>query len=207
MQLSSAIGKPPDRFVEWLLDQGKGLVMLDGFDEVPPGKQRDTISKGIDELLKVYGEKGNLFIITSRPMEEDPDWTTRHNFLTADIAPMTRLDRDSLIRKWHSAYAAQIEDGVKRGEIEKKADALITELDLRPGVARVVTTPLLCAMLCAISSVLGHKLPGSESEIIERLTYALLWKRDDDRRVEGETSGPTLATVNVAMSQRASQIS
>lgn len=184
-QLSSAVGEPPERFIEWLLEHGKALVMLDGFDEVPPGPQREVINKGIDELLKVYGEKGNAFIITSRPMEDEPGWAQVHQFPTADIAPMSRVERDSLIRRWHAAYAIQLADEVERASSPSKAEALITELDFRPAVARVASTPLLCAMLCAISSVLGHRLPGSEREIIERLTYALLWKRDDDRRVEG----------------------
>lgn len=185
VQLSPSIGRPPERFIEWLLEQGKGLVMIDGVDEVPPGGPREAINKAIDDLLKIYGDRGNLFIVTSRPMEEEPVWIKSHDFLTANIAPMTRIDRDALIRKWHTAYAAQISDEAERAECARKADALIDELNLRPAVARVATTPLLCAMLCAISSVLGHKLPGSESEIIERLTYALLWKRDDDRRVSG----------------------
>jgi hypothetical protein len=180
-QLSAAVGDPPERFIEWLLDHGKALVMIDGVDEVPPGVQGDSINKGISDLLSVYGEKGNLFIVTSRPMQNEPAWLKNHNFAVADVSPMTRSDRDSLIRKWHTAYGAQLPTEEERSAFANKAEVLIRELDARPAVARVATTPLLCAMLCAQCGALNYTLPGSEWQIIEGLCHALLWRRDKER--------------------------
>lgn len=181
--VSNLIGAPPAGFVRWLLDQGKALVMIDGLDEVPPGESMKNTSRGISDLLTVYGDRGNLFIATSRPLVKDPAWIAKLNFREAAIAPMNDDERDALIHKWHAAVASETPDDMRRAEIEAMPADLIHQLNSRPAVARLATVPLLCAMICAQSGPLGSKLPESEFAIINKLAEAMLWVRDRDRDV------------------------
>ena len=73
--VSSAVGTVPDGFIEWLLSNGKALVMIDGLDEVAPGDPMKLVSKGINDLLETDRNKPNLFIATSRPLVQDPAWS------------------------------------------------------------------------------------------------------------------------------------
>ncbi|MBY0261051.1 MAG: hypothetical protein K2Q20_01820, partial [Phycisphaerales bacterium] len=181
--VSTAVGTPPPGFVRWLLNEGKALVMIDGLDEVPPGEAMKAVSKAISEHLELYGQRGNLFIATSRPLVKDPAWITKLNFREAVIAPMSDPERDALIHKWHTAVAEQASDPTRRAEIEAMPADLIDQLNNRPAIARLATVPLLCAMICAQSGPLGSKLPESEFAIISKLVEAMLWVRDRDREV------------------------
>lgn len=181
--VNKQVGAVPAGFVEWLLERGKALVMIDGLDEVPAGKPMDRVSRGIVEQLDIDGDRPNLFIATSRPLVRDPEWVTQLKFREAVIAPMTDPERDALIRKWHDAVAEQTLDPDRRAEIEAMPADLIRQLNDRPAIARLATVPLLCAMICAQSGPLGSKLPGSEFAIINKLAETMLWVRDRDREV------------------------
>jgi hypothetical protein len=176
-------GKPPDGFIEWLLSQGKALVLIDGLDEIAPGEASEAASKSITELLQIDGEAPNLFIATSRPLVKDPAWIKSLKFREAVIAPMTDTERDLLIHKWHDAVAERTEDQDRRVAVLAMPKDLIDQLNQRPEVARLASVPLLCAMICAQSGPLGSKLPGSEFGIINKLAEAMLWARDRDRKV------------------------
>lgn len=180
-QLCAAVGDPPPRFIESLLEGGKALVMIDGLDEVPPGNPRTRLDKDIQDLIALYGERGNLFVFTSRPLTQPFVFQDQCHPMTVDIAAMSELDRDLLIRKWHDAAAAQLVSEAERLAVVKKADDLIDALSTRPSVSRVASTPLLCAMLCAQCGILNYTLPAGEWQIIEGLCQALLWRRDKER--------------------------
>ncbi|MCH8806836.1 MAG: hypothetical protein IH986_12205, partial [Planctomycetes bacterium] len=179
--VNESLRKPPDNWVESILETGRGLVMIDGVDEVPP-KWRKAIDKGIDNLLKLYGKKGNLFVATSRPLVEDSPWIQAHGFREARIAPMSETDRNDLIDRWHKAVGKQLRE-LQRGEeaeaLPEKAERLKRDLAANPIVAQVAANPLMCAMLCALCGQLDYKLPDSQYEIIEQLCKVLLHSREE----------------------------
>ncbi|MCZ6651739.1 MAG: hypothetical protein O7D91_01750 [Planctomycetota bacterium] len=179
--INESLRKPPDNWVESVLEAGRGLLMIDGLDEVPP-KWRKRIDKAVDDLLKLYGGKGNLFIATSRPLVVDPGWIERHGFREARIAPMSETDRNELIDLWHKAVGKQLRE-LHRGEeadaLPEKATRLKTDLAANPMVAQVATNPLMCAMLCALCGQMDYKLPDSQYEIIEQLCKVLLHSREE----------------------------
>jgi len=186
--VSKRIGDPPSGFVRWLLEQGKALVMIDGLDEVANAEGMKQITAAITEQLAIDGESTNLFLVTSRPLEQDPAWIKKLKFREAVIAPMTDSERDKLIARWHDAVAAQTDDANERQDILARPNDLIRQINDRAPIARLASVPLLCAMICAQNSQPGSELPRSEFEIIDKLSRVMLYLRDEARGVPKGTS-------------------
>ena len=179
--VNASLRKPPPNWVESVLKKGRGRVMIDGVDEVPP-RWRRSIYKGIENLLKLYGDKGNLFVVTTRPLMEDPTWIKEHKFQETRLAPMSVTDRNQLIDLWHKAVAEQLRRqniNKEADDLTKKAERLKSDLARNPMVAQVAANPLMCAMLCALCGQLDYKLPDSQYEIVEQLCKVLLHSREE----------------------------
>ena len=179
--VNASLRGPPDNWVESILQEGRGLVLIDGVDEVPP-RWRRSINRGITDFLNLYGDKGSLFVVTSRPLMEDPPWIAEHRFQEARIAPMSEPDRNELIRLWHEAVAGQLREYNRDKEaagLPAKSERLKHDLARNPAVAQVAANPLMCAMLCALCGQLDYKLPDSQYEIVEQLCKVLLQSREE----------------------------
>jgi len=175
-------------FIEELLDSGRAMVMIDGLDEVPAGPLRDQVNKGISSFLNTYGGRGNLFIVTSRPLVKDPPFIADHKFREANIQPLPEDARDALIRRWLPSRLRPDVAAPGGRRILARADELIQGLKGQPPIARLATTPLLCAMLCARFTDDNCTLPKSEHELIGDLCDALILKRDAQSHIEGGDS-------------------
>src|SRR5881409_759702 len=58
-------GHPPQGWISEVLKAGRGLVLLDGVDEIP-GEFRDSTLLGeIDAIVKAYPD--NYFLVSTRP--------------------------------------------------------------------------------------------------------------------------------------------
>ncbi|MEO1523471.1 MAG: NACHT domain-containing protein [Cyanobacteria bacterium J06633_2] len=58
--------EPPHGWIRKKLEEGKCLVMLDGLDEVPDERERQQVSRWIDQQIRTYSQ--TRFILTSRPL-------------------------------------------------------------------------------------------------------------------------------------------
>lgn len=179
--VNASLRTPPPNWVESVLAAGRGCIMIDGVDEVPPVR-RGGIYKAIENLLTLYGDMGNLFVVTSRPLMKDPIWIEGHGFQQTRLAPMSVTDRNQLIDLWHEAVAKQLrkQDRTKEANgLAEKAERLKHDLARHPMVAQVASNPLMCAMLCALCGQLDYKLPNSQYEIVEQLCKVLLHSREE----------------------------
>lgn len=137
----SAVGVPfhatqPDGWVDRVLGAGRGLLLIDGIDEIPE-RDRERTRRWLRELLDVY--PGNQWLVTSRPSAVREDWLTPDGFTELTLSPMSRDDVAAFIRRWHSAARLDASD----------TDRLVGTEDLSrvpalfPGLRRVtiVLTP------------------------------------------------------------------
>ncbi len=174
--IAREIGAPPVAWVLTILRAGRGLLLIDGIDEIP-NLHRETVRREIEAIVNAYPK--NLFLVSSRPEAVPPDWLSSLGFREARVNPMSELDRSRFIDKWHEAVAIELSRlGKPAAELPQIAAELKQQLPENPSVARLATNPLLCAMICALHRDRGQRLPESQSELCESLCHVLLHRRE-----------------------------
>lgn len=72
-----------DRIIERLLESGKFLFFLDGYDEVN-SNIKEKLTKDIDEFVKRFND--NFYLLTSRPFADIELLPLFHNYKIADLS-------------------------------------------------------------------------------------------------------------------------
>jgi hypothetical protein len=158
---------PPDGWAERVLSAGRGLVLVDGLDEIPAADRHRT-RDWLLALIRAF--PGNRWLLTSRPTAVRPDWLAAEGFRELTLTPMRRSDVTTFVRRWHTAADAP--------EYEAKLlDALRTKRDL----ARLATNPLMCGLICALHRERRGYLPTGRKELYDAALTMLLARRDRER--------------------------
>ncbi|HYO15196.1 MAG TPA: leucine-rich repeat domain-containing protein [Thermoanaerobaculia bacterium] len=174
--IAKELGEPPSNWVRQVLRAGRGLVLLDGIDEIP-NLHRETARREIEAVVQAY--PASYFLVSTRPEAIPEGWLAGLDFREARVNPMSDLDRERFIDKWHEAVAEQLERMGRSGkQLPELAAELKRQLLENPPVARLATNPLLCAMICALHRDRSQKLPESQSELCEALCEVLLHRRE-----------------------------
>jgi NACHT conflict system protein/NACHT domain-containing protein/Leucine Rich Repeat (LRR) protein len=174
--IAKEIGSPPAPWVRAVLQAGRGLLLLDGVDEIP-NLHRNTLKREIEAIIGAYPD--NFFLVSTRPQAVETDWLATLGFREARVNPMSDLDRSRFIDKWHEAVATELgRMGRPADDLPQLAEELKRQLPENPSVARLATNPLLCAMICALHRDRGNKLPESQSDLCESLCQVLLHRRE-----------------------------
>jgi predicted NACHT family NTPase len=164
-QLLDAIGeelKIQDREqVKVLLNDGKLLVLMDGFDEVPTQALRERVQRQLRQVVKNYSK--NRYIMTCRTQ------------IMADFNP----DQvQQFVQNWFRA----------NGQAE--AMALIQwqnfklETDKNPALQELTATPVLLGLMCLVLQDEG-KIPAQAGLLYERGIRLLLRKWNDEKAING----------------------
>ncbi len=174
--------EPPDGWVDRLLGGGRALLLIDGVDEVPSelwGDVRDWIRRLCRNSLA-----GRCRIVVSARLQLAEDWLSGNElgFESRTLAPFSLHDAEVLIRKWYEAIAPAMRAGRERDELPAEAAALIGEVTVIAPLRRLVDTPLIGAMICAVYRK-DRSLPRSRADLYERTTKALILRRDRSRAI------------------------
>lgn len=176
ISIAKEIGDPPSSWVRNILLSGKALLLLDGVDEIPSAN-RELVRRDIEAIIRAY--PSNYYVVSTRPEAVPPRWLAAYGFREARVNPMSDLDRERFIDKWHKAVETELARvGRSLVNISSLAQELKRKLPENPSVARLATNPLLCAMICALHSERRQRLPESQSELCEALCAALLHRRE-----------------------------
>jgi Leucine-rich repeat (LRR) protein len=179
-------GSMPRGCIHNLLDNGRALVLIDGVDELPH-QQREQMLAALDQLVTTYPLAH--YIITSRPSAlkaaewpEWEQWTRKKEFATATLQPMRPAEIETLIEQWHTALSQAT--GAPASEMSGLAANLKRIVRRRPPLGRLATSPLLCAMLCALHHERGgHNLPAERIRLYSDCVEMLLERRDEARHI------------------------
>lgn len=177
--IAKSVGKPPQSWVQGVLDGGRAIVMLDGVDEVP-AQNRERLRDEIRKIVEAYPEC--YFVLTSRPTavaDEWNEWLDELKFRRADVSPMSLQDVERFVGTWHAATAKELgRQGRPDPGLAEQARRLVEQFQQNPPLSLLATNPLLCAMICALHRVRHEKLPESQYELCETLCHMLLHKRE-----------------------------
>ncbi|MFI5860814.1 NACHT domain-containing protein [Streptomyces sp. NPDC051546] len=161
-------GRAPEGWESRVLGAGRGLVLVDGIDEIPEG-ERDRARDWLTDLLTAY--PGNRWLVTSRPSAVRQDWLAAEEFAELTLAPMNRSDVAGFVTRWHRAAEAG----------EHLRDQLLSSLAGKPELARLATNPLLCGLICALHRERHGFLPSGRKELYTAALSMLLHRRDRER--------------------------
>ncbi|WP_329335727.1 NACHT domain-containing protein [Streptomyces sp. NBC_01352] len=177
-QVSLNEGQPAG-WEQRVLAAGRGLLLVDGIDEVDADR-REAARRWLGELLDAYPD--TRCMVTSRPMAIRAAWLEDTGFAEFHLSPMTLDDVRAFIERWHAVPRPFGDDS---RDVAAMGEALFVAVAQRPELTRLATNPLMCALLCALHLQTRGKLPRGRVQLYEAALTMLLDRRDRERRVEG----------------------
>lgn len=171
----SAVGCPiahaqPAGWYDRVLTAGRGLMLIDGIDEMPEG-EREEARNWLRDLIASYPK--NRWLVTSRPSAVRDDWLGGEEFMELDLAPMSRDDVAAFIRRWHEAA----------GSADAYGKELLYTVWTKQELSRLATNPLMCALICALHRDRRGYLPDGRKELYDAALSMLLSRRDRERGI------------------------
>ncbi len=175
----------PEGWVHRQLDTGRALLLVDGVDELIPA-QRPAVRRWLRGLLTEYPQL--RVVVTSRPGAADRSWLVGEGFAPVLLERMSPLDVAAFCRRWHDAMrdAAQrsaVTLPCRADELPEYERALLRQLDGRRHLRGLASSPLLCAMLCALNLDRRQQLPPDRMALYRDALALLLERRDAEREV------------------------
>ncbi|MDB1086670.1 NACHT domain-containing protein [Streptomyces sp. ACA25] len=161
-------GAQPPGWPDRVLAAGRGLLLVDGIDEVPEG-EREEVRRWLRRLDTAY--PGNLWMVTARPSAVRADWLDAENFTELSMTPMGSREFEAFVHRWHRAVGAE-------PEVEQ---ALLDLVRSRPDLSALATSPLMCALLCALHRERNGYLPRGRKALYDAALAMLLERRDRER--------------------------
>ncbi|SES01866.1 NACHT domain-containing protein [Lentzea albida] len=163
-------GIMPAGWVHRVLRAGKGLLLVDGVDEVPPDK-RSKVREWLRDLLQAFPDA--RAVVTARPAATDDKWLADLNFSAVSLEQMSPADVKAFLQRWHEAAEAP----------EEAQRRLVTQIESRQHLQGLASSPLLCAMLCALNLGRVSDLPHNRMELYAAALTMLLDLRDAERGI------------------------
>lgn len=175
-------GTAPAGWVEQVLAGGRGLVLVDGVDEVPT-RLRHRTETWLKSLIAAYPNA--RYVVTTRPSAVPVDWLSRQGFAAHSLLPMERDDIRAFIGHWHDAARGECLSAAERAQLATYETSLRQAVGSRRDLGRLATNPLMCALLCALNRDRRMQLPRARKELYDAALDMLLVRRDTEREIAG----------------------
>jgi hypothetical protein len=171
---------PPGAWIESQLRLGRGLILVDGLDELPE-LRREEVREWISDLVATYPR--SRFVVTTRPPAASAGWLATDDFDELILQPMSVEDVRRFVAHWHQAAKAQPSGSVRGDELDALQIKLRGTIEDTPHLGALASTPLMCAMLCSLNRDRPGGLPRYRTELYRIALEMLLDRRERERRV------------------------
>ncbi|MBD2541005.1 NACHT domain-containing protein, partial [Coleofasciculus sp. FACHB-SPT36] len=188
----------PQGWAHKYLDRGHALVLIDGVDELP-SQQRQAFFEALQDLVRDFSDA--TYIVTSRPSglkslqgeewEDWEDWVKNENFKNLTLEPMSSTNVEEFVSRWHRALNSNSSSNTQQDDPMQIADNLKRQLRQRAELRRLASTPLLCAMICALHRERREALPSARLQLYRECIDMLLNRRDEGRKIPLDETYPT----------------
>ncbi|MFF7440949.1 NACHT domain-containing protein [Streptomyces sp. NPDC008122] len=168
----------PEGWAGRVLAAGRGLLLVDGLDEVP-AEEREAAHAWLSRLLARY--PGTRCVATVRPFAVTPDWLGSEQFEELTLLPLRDADIQAFVTAWHRAARL---DGDAEGNLAELERDLAQQFRHNPTLADLARTPLLCAVICALHRLREGFLPDTRWALYSSALQMLLGVRDERRRID-----------------------
>ncbi|WP_413807988.1 NACHT domain-containing protein [Streptomyces sp. OE57] len=173
-------GAQPPGWADRVLTAGRGLLLIDGIDEIPE-RDRERTRAWLADLLIAYPD--NLWLVTSRPSAVADDWLGAQDFAEFTLSPMSREDMAAFIDRWHEAARQTCRTEEERAELNAYQSALHTAVRTKQDLTRLATNPLMCGLICALHRARRGYLPPGRKALYDAALSMLLTRRDTERHI------------------------
>ncbi|MFS7875116.1 NACHT domain-containing NTPase [Streptomyces asiaticus] len=173
-------GAQPPGWADRVLTAGRGLLLVDGIDEIPE-RDRERTRAWLADLLIAYPD--NLWLVTSRPSAVADDWLGAQDFAEFTLSPMSREDMAAFIDRWHEAARQTCRTEEERAELNAYQAALHTAVRTKQDLTRLATNPLMCGLICALHRARRGYLPPGRKALYDAALSMLLTRRDTERHI------------------------
>lgn len=170
----------PAAYVHRQLTSGRALVLVDGVDELT-ADERGAVRTWLGNLSRAFPDI--RLVLTSRPAGAAEGWLRVEGFGSAWIERMSQADVRALVRHWHKAARDAGSLPCAEEDLPRYEGVLLSRLDSSPPLRALATTPLLCAMLCALNLDRASFLPRNRLELYVTALSMLLERRDAQRGI------------------------
>lgn len=168
------------------LGAGAGLVLIDGLDELSRDR-REGVRAWLRELMTLFPTC--RYVVTTRESAVEDGWLDAESFDESDLHPMTGEDVRSFVAHWHRAALRRATSEAEKAELVNLEARLVGDITTHSHLASLATSPLLCAMLCALNRDRESDLPDYRTDLYRLALDTLISRRDSARRVPANLSG------------------
>jgi len=179
---------------EWfrrLLEDGRGIILVDGLDEAPSLQARKTMARLVENCARVY--KNCHFVVTSRPKAYTAE-TTLYGFEPFEVQPLGESAVNLFLSRWCEALFPE-EISLR----ERHLAELQFALESRPEIRRMASNPV---MLTALATVHWNerRIPEQRAELYESIVSWLARARESRKgRSSAERCISRLQAIALAM--------
>ncbi len=190
--------EPPPGWAKRILNEGRGLLLLDGLDELSQARRQDAL-KWIRGLTRDYSAE-NVIVVTSRPAALEENALKDADFVEYEIRDLSPFGRAECVRRWHEAVRQQLGDAKEDvKELAEREQRLLAEMKTNYAVGLLAANPLLCALLCALNRLYRESLPQNEHDLCQSACNMLAFDRDWLNKVPREVFPPAYYALNRTM--------
>lgn len=167
--------------------EGKGLVLLDGLDEVPPSR-RSVVLATVAAFAQRYDQP--WLLVTCRIASyERAEWQLpKDRFQRFELAPFDGDQIKEFISAWYREIAERWNEPWERiRTLAARLQEALRKLDLR----RLARNPLLLTVMALVHTH-DKVLPDHRAVLYERIFAILLWRWETHKRRQDTEGEPEL---------------
>jgi hypothetical protein len=175
----------PADWAQNLLNRGRALVMIDGFDEVAEN-QRQSISLWLSQQMRNYSR--SVFILTSRPTgyRQDYSGTPLTELFLRELQPDQQQE---FIRHWYLQQEICATGGRTTTDVKhiakQQSESLIQQIEASQDLQRLAENPLLLNMIVKLHRVYPtSKLPDRRTDLYAEICQLQLATRPQAKGIE-----------------------
>ncbi|WP_333140561.1 NACHT domain-containing NTPase [Microcoleus sp. B13-B6] len=160
---------------ESVLSQGRGLILLDGLDEVPESDS-DAVVRQIRQFVQKY--YNNQFIITCRIAAAKYRFHDEA-FTCVEVADFNNKQIAAFARNWFVAFSQNMEAG------KALASQFVYQLKMNKNqqIRELAVTPILLNLTCLVFQAKAH-FPSNRAKLYEEGLEIMLRKWDETRGIQ-----------------------
>jgi hypothetical protein len=165
------------------------MILVDGVDEVLL-ERREEVRVWLAGLMRGFPHA--RYVVSTRSSAVDPNWLAPDHPDTGDglprheLLPLSGHGLRNLIGHWFTAARALEAEPGQQEWLRNCERRLTQALSVRPDVRTLVSSPLLCSLLCALYRKENMYLPQSRKDLLDKALDLLLGEWDVRRGVQIE---------------------